>query len=1013
MFPASLQKNITPGLAAAFFALLAFVVPVYPQYRIERWSTEDGLPYKTVSSVLQTRDGYLWVATLDGLARFDGVKFTVFNTANTPGLVTNRFGSLVETDDGSLWAAVEKRGLIRYREGVFTNYTAAQGLPSDWIWSLQYFPRENLLRVGTNEGFSHFDGERFVGENLPGLTTDSLKQTIFDNTGVIWERSGDEFRRGDGQKSETISIPETFAKSRFNLFFRDTSGTFWLAVDDVVNGFTLRSENGKTEILTDQDGLPGGIVNTIFEDSKGVIWFGSKNEGGLSVRQDGRFRHLTKKDGLTSNGFTSFFEDREGGIWAGTLDGGLMRFSPQLIRSFSQAEGLSGKGVYPLYEDRAGTVWIGDWGNRDGLGKYENGRISSIGGATLFTSIFEDRDGTLWVGSYNQIGKVENGKYSAVFSLSQIATSAINQDSSGKLWFGSGDGLRRMRSTPPRRSGPFNLIPNPSHLFDHFTTKDGLPADDIKVLHFDRRGLLWIATTGGLARFDGQHFTALTEKEGLSGNHVRSIYEDEDGTLWFGTFDNGLTRLKDGKLTAIRMKDGLFDQGAFQILEDDDGRFWISSNRGIYRVNKKDMNDFADGKVPGVTSVGYGVKDGMADAETNGGTSPAGFKSKKDGTLWFPTQKGIAVVNPRLLPASYSLPNVTVEKCSLDRKEVNCGEIKVLPENDSLEIQFTGLSFNKPEQIKFRYKLEGLNEGWVEVGTQRSAYFSHLPPGEYAFKVSAANVDGVWNENAAMLRIIVKPPFYLAWWFWAASALTLVMILYGAYKRRTDYLSRRALAQEKFSRQLLESQEQERQRIAVELHDSLGQDLLIIKNWAMLGLGQNGNPEKVTRQLTEISSTASQAIEEVREISYNLRPFHLDELGLTKALESMCDRVAQSSQIVIEYAIDNLDGFFPKSEQINFYRIVQECLNNIVKHSAAARARIVVECDADNLYLEIEDNGKGFDLAGTQANLQSGKRRSLGLVSLVERSRILGGKPLIESSLDNGTRISLHLVKEP
>lgn len=992
----------------SLWLIFFLVYTTFGQYRIESWSTEQGLPYKTVNSVLQTRDGYIWVATPDGLARFDGVRFTVFNTANTPNLVTNRFGTLIESNDGSLWIAVEKRGLIRYKNGVFTNYTIANGLPSDWIWSLQYFSDTDILRVGTPEGFARFDGEKFVREDLPNISAEQKQQTINDNTGAVWTRFGSELRKNN----ESLLIPEFFSRSLINLLYQDRSGTYWLAFDDVISGYVVRFQAGKAEIFSDKDGLPGGIINAIFEDSKGNLWFGSKNEGGLSVYQNGKFQNLTKKDGLSSNGFTGFFEDSEGGIWGATFDGGLMRFSSQIFKSFSDKDGLSGKGVYPLFEDRAGTVWIGDWGNPKGLGRYENGVFSTVNGATLFTSIFEDRDGILWVGSYNQIGTIENGKYSIVYSLPQIATSAIAQDSSGAIWFGSGDGLRRMKSGAGNQANPTALIPNPPELFDHFTTQNGLPANDIKVIHFDRNGTLWVATTGGAAKFDGEKFTAYTEIDGLSGNHIRSIYEDSDGVLWFGSFDNGLTRLKDGKFTAIRVKDGLFDQGAFQILEDDSGRFWISSNRGIYRVSRQQLNDFADGKINSVTSIGYGTKDGMADAECNGGTSPAGFKSKKDGKLWFPTQKGVAVVDPKSLSDNIQPPNVAIESCLLDGKETDCHNFKILPENDSLEIKYTGLSFNKSDQIKFKYKLEGLDKDWVDAGTRRRAFFTHLPSGEYSFRVAAANVDGIWNETGASLTITIIPPFYRTWWFLSLVLLGLAGILYLIYKRRTDFLHRRATAQEKFSRQLLESQEQERQRIAVELHDSLGQDLLIIKNWAMLALNQNGDVEKTKKQLNEISQTASLAIEEVREISYNLRPYHLDELGLTKAIESMCDRVSRASQVSFVYSVENLDSFFPKDEEINFYRIVQECLNNIVKHSAAGKAKISIKCDAKNLHLTIEDNGKGFDVQQTKAHLQNGKQRSLGLVSLVERSRILGGKPLIESTPNHGTKIDLHLQKK-
>lgn len=1011
-----IPKPLFITLCIAAFFITAKSNP--DKYRFETWGVEQGLPYKTVASVLQTRDGYIWAATWDGLARFDGVKFTVFNTANTRGMVTNRLGIMVETNDGSLWIEAERRGLIRYQNGVFTNYTTANGLPDNWIWSLQYFPSENLLRVGTPEGLARFDGEKFIRMELTNLSAEVSNQVLTDNTGAIWKRFGDEIRRVDGKSAETLYIPKIFSEHGFNFFYKDRSGNYWLAFVNVVDGYVLRFRNGNVDILSVKDGLPGGIVNAIFEDSKGTLWFGSKESGGLSIYQNGKFHLLTKeKDGLPSNGFQSFTEDREGGVWAGTSDGGLIRFSPQVINTYSKADGLISENVYPMYEDRNSTVWIGAWGNK-GLHKYENGKFSTvIPHAGLFTSLFQDRDGALWIGCYNLIGKYEDENFSVVMVLPAVATSVIAQDGAGTLWFGSGDGLRRItveelgnKGIREKKSASSNISRTP--LFPYpptaFTVRDGLPNNDVKALHFDLSGKLWIGTLSGLAKYENERLTAYTEKDGLSGNHVRSIYEDSEGTLWIGTYDNGLTRLKDGKFTAYRVKDGLFDQGVFQILEDERGWFWISSNRGIYRVNKNELNEFAEGKRQFITSVSYGVKDGMLDAECNGGTQPSGFKSKRDGRLWFPTQKGVVVIDPKAIYTNQHAPFVSLEECLLDRQSIDYKNgVEILPGNDGLQINYTGISFNKPEQIRFKYRLEGLDKDWIDAGTRRYVYYSYLPPGKYTFRVIAANVEGVWNETGASIQIIVRPPFWRTWWFISLCVVFTAFIVAFVYRARVQNLKKAHAAQEFFSKQLLESQEQERQRIAVELHDSLGQDLLIIKNWALLGLNANGDETKIKNQLSEISATASQAIEEVREIAYNLRPYQIDELGLTKAIESMMERVSESSTIHFFSDIDTLDGFFSKEHEINFYRIVQECINNIIKHSGANRASVSIKREEGKIQLIIKDNGSGFNLE--KVSTRSNGNRGFGLTGIQERTRILGGKIVINSVPMQGTTISMTL----
>ncbi|MCA1622552.1 MAG: histidine kinase [Acidobacteria bacterium] len=323
-----------------------------------------------------------------------------------------------------------------------------------------------------------------------------------------------------------------------------------------------------------------------------------------------------------------------------------------------------------------------------------------------------------------------------------------------------------------------------------------------------------------------------------------------------------------------------------------------------------------------------------------------------------------------------------------------------------VEIKYTGLSFNNPEQIKFIYKLEGLDENWVDAGTRRRAFFTHLPPGEYAFRVSAANVDGVWNERGASLKIMVKPPFYRTYWFLSLSILTCAGILFFLYRRRVKNLEQRRAAQEEFSRKLLESQEQERQRIAGELHDSLGQNLLVIKNWALIGM-KNGADS--SQQLTEISETASVAINEVREIAYNLRPYHLNELGLTKAVESMLERVAKSSTINFVWEIDLIDGFCARESEINFYRIVQECLNNIIKHSGASEAGVKIRrSENEGVTLLVWDNGKGFDT--NSMALKRASQSGFGMAGISERARILGGKIVINSTPNEGTTVKLTFV---
>ncbi|MGH9761962.1 MAG: triple tyrosine motif-containing protein, partial [Blastocatellia bacterium] len=369
-----------------------------------------------------------------------------------------------------------------------------------------------------------------------------------------------------------------------------------------------------------------------------------------------------------------------------------------------------------------------------------------------------------------------------------------------------------------------------------YTTKDGLAGNDVKIICDDRQGGLWLGSYGGLSHFKGGQFQSYVEKDGLPGDRVRSLYLDSDGTLWIGTYDSGLCRLKGGKFSSFAVKDGLFDDGVFQILEDDRANLWMSCNRGIYRVSKQQLNDFADGKTQHITCVSYGVEDGMLNAECNGGRQPAGI-SAGDGKLWFPTLDGVVVIDPDAVPVNIQPPPVLIESVDSDRAEVDYrGGVRISPGKQNLEIHYAGLSFIDAKRVAFKYRMDGLDADWIDAKNRRVAYYSHLPPGSYVFRVIAANSDGVWDEAGATLRVVVVPPIWRTWWFQSIVAFCIAAAVLLVYRRRVSQLEKANRAHAAFSRRLIESQEIERKRIAAELHDGLGQNLLVIKNRAMLGM---------------------------------------------------------------------------------------------------------------------------------------------------------------------------------
>jgi signal transduction histidine kinase len=349
-----------------------------------------------------------------------------------------------------------------------------------------------------------------------------------------------------------------------------------------------------------------------------------------------------------------------------------------------------------------------------------------------------------------------------------------------------------------------------------------------------------------------------------------------------------------------------------------------------------------------------------------------------------------------------------IEDVVLDRQPLPSGRaVRIPPGGESLEIHYTGLSFSRPDQIRFKYRMSGLDHAWIDAGTRRTAYYSHIPPGSYTFSVMAASSDGVWNESPATLSVVVVPPFWRTWWFLSLVLASAAAMLAALYWRRVEHLKKARAAQEAFSKNLLESQEKERQRIAAELHDGLGQSLLIIKNRAWIASSALEDTDATREQLDEITDSASRAIEEVREIAFNLRPYQLNRFGLTRTLQSIFTRFSDPGRTTFSAQIDPIDGLFSKQDEISIYRVVQEGINNIVKHANATRATLTVKKAERDVEFVIHDNGKGFSPAALASI--DGSRPGFGLTGMAERVRMLGGVYSIHSAPGQGATIRIKL----
>lgn len=978
------RSPLRAGLPLALALMLASVRPVAAQYTITSWTTAEGLPQSSVIAIAQTPDGFIWVTTLGGLARFDGSSFRTFDTTTNPELPHSRFAGAIADDAGHLWLTLQTGELLRYADGRFHRMGAAEGLPAPPVTRLNLH-RGRLVVESRNGALVWQDG-RFVRDPAFELPAEHAALTfagIAEGYRARWYRDaeGRAYRFENGRLTRTVELPGRLA-------YEDRSGRVWALLPGT--GELVCLDGGRIRTYGRRDGQLGMEHFALKADPDGTLWFMSSF--GLMRFRDGRFTSYTTADGLLDNQIRNVFRDREGSHWVGT-NTGLARLVEKPIVSFTAADGLDADNTYPILQDRRGAIWIGAW---SGLTRYRDGVFERVSASYQVqnrpvTSLMEDRDGAIWIGTLGDgVRKIAGGRVERVDGP-LFTAHVLLQGKGSDIWIGTENGLLRYRDK----------------VFSRVARANGTTGAETSALYEDSTGTIWVGNLDGLARVVDGLLVQVGEGEGFSGKRVRAIHEDSSGALWVGTYDTGLFRYRDGRFTRFTYRDGLPSNGAFRIIEDDQGRFWISSNVGIYRVARADLDAVAERRSGTVTAVLYGRDDGMANQECNGLGQPAGIRAN-DGRLWFPTQRGVAIVDPASLTLNTAPPPVTFLDVSVggystaerDRIEIRSG-------SREFQVRYAALTFVRPELARFKYRMEGVDADWVDAGTDRTARYADLPFGTFRFRVIAANRDGVWTESGASLRIVVVPPFYRTTWFAALTIAFIGATAFGAHRWRLSAIERRQAVQQAFARQLIDSQEADRKRIAADLHDGVSQTLVVIRNWAA---GIQTADDAAQRRLGQIASAASQALGEVREVVHELLPYHLEQLGLQRAIREAAARVSDASGISVTCALLDVDNALAPDMALRLFRIVQEALNNVVKHSAATRVALDARVESGTVRLTVRDDGRGFN-PETVVPTTSG--HGFGLVGISERARMMGGSVTLESAPGQGTSLVVEIPCAP
>lgn len=972
---------MTSAIGRSLVPLIALLAPTAPaaaldphklitQYSHDAWQAKDGLLQNAVRAIAQTRDGYLWLATQGGLLRFDGVKFTVFDHRNTPGLGGSIVLSLVEGRDGSLWIGTDGGGLSRFRHGRFTSYRTGDGLAQDYVWSV-------------HEGR---DGSVWIGMGGAGL--DRLKDGRLTHYDV-----------GDGYVSAVLE---------------DRQRALWIGT----TGGLARLAHGTLTYYSTKDGLAGNAIRALCEDREGSLWIGTTD--GLTRRKDGHLTTYTTADGVSRLSVKSLYEDREGSLWIGTLDGGLARMVNGRFSSFTTRDGLSDDSVLSLHEDREGSLWIG---TRNGLNRLRDAAVTSYttkeGLPTdAVRTLVAARDGTIWIATDGGgLARLAGGvvtTYTRKDGLYHNHLKSIFESRDGSIWVATAEnGLSRLKGrlitsyavpakistisedrrtlllgTPPTGLSRFldgRVVP--------YTAVTGPTPDITYSMHRDAAGTLWLATNGGLARSAGGAWVVYRTSDGLPHNEVYSIHENPGGTLWIAT-RGGLARLKANVFTAYRTRDGLFDDIVFQILEDRAQNLWMNGSRGIFRVNRRELDAFAEGRVERITSVAYDTTDGMKSAESSAFMQPAASKAP-DGRLWFATDKGVVVVDPDNITVNRTPPPVLIEEMVVDHQRVPIGQdIRLSPGRQRFEFHYTGLSLLVPKKVRFKYKLDGYDRDWIDAGVQRIATYANIRPGPYTFRVKGCNNDGVWNEAGASLAFYLEPYFYQTYWFYGLSvgwAGVVILLLHRVHVKRM---------QAQFSAVLAE-----RNRLAREFHDTLEAGFAgITLQLDVVAAKLVESPEIARSYLGLARNMIQHSIAEARRSVWDLRSHALEHGDLASALSAVAQQVTAGSAVRPEVRVSGTPKRLPAVDENNIFRIGQEAITNAVKHARAREVRIGLAFEPRRLTLRVHDDGCGFDSRSPQSG-----HGHFGLLGMRERADKLGGQLHVRTSPGHGTEVTVEV----
>ena len=976
------------------------------QYAHTAWKVRDGSFKDSIAAIAQTPDGYLWLGTQFGLLRFDGNRHIVWQPPHgQPQLPSMNVRRLFAASDGRLWIGTQL-GLASLNDGRLTLHPEVPGqvggiieARDGTVWAGTRYPPPGRLCAFRRDGVRCYGDNGEFGKRASSVYEDRAGNVWVGAETALWRFHPDSPTRyalGDFESSEGLT--------------QTADGVFLIAERNGLKQLI----GGKVVEYSLPTNVPDFQPSHLLEDRDGALWIGTFDRGLLHVRH-GRVDLYAQADGLSGNYIRDLFEDREGNIWVAT-DNGLDRFRHTAVNTISVNQGLSQGTPWSVLAASDGSVWVG---TLNGLNRLKGGQITIYRKDAglpdeLIHSLFEDQRGRIWVSTRGGIAYLESGRFTPLAGIPG-GVHAIAGDAAGNIWISEDESL--LHVVGGRVAGRITWAAM------------GRKVPAIPMVSDAVRGGMWLGFRdgSGLAYLEhGRVAAAYGEADGLGRGMVGHLRLDPDGVLWAAT-EGGLSRIKSGRIHTLTREHGLPCAGVHWATEDNDRALWLYTPCGLARVAHAQVEawtravDAGSDHPPSVETTLFDGSDGVRIHTAPGGYTPSVGKSP-DGRIWFLPWDGVSVIDPRRLPINQLPPLVHIEQITADgRHYVPTPGLRLPALTRDITIDYTALSLIAPEKIRFRYQLEGQDPLWREVVNDRRVQYSNLGPGQYHFRVMASNNSGVWNEAGAHLEFAIAPAYYQTAWFRALSITAGVSLLGAAYRHRIRQLRReerrlREIIEERkrnqkeletLSGRLIHAQEEERSRIGRELHDDISQSLGLLAIKIDQLRGDPATPSPVGCALDRLKQDVGDVGADVHRLSHQLHSSTLDYLGLVPAVKRLAEDFSNRHGISVDFVDGAHASPLPPGVALSLFRIVQESLNNIAKHSHARSVHVSLTGTDDDVHLTVEDDGIGFDLARLE------RHAGLGFVSMRERLRLLNGTVHVDSAPGRGTRIDVDVPVIP